>query len=65
MINENEVEKFLTVVLIIILYIWNEYVDYNGNCRLSEEVVEMEHELVELRKHISAQGIIVQDLMIV
>lgn len=30
---------------------------------MSEEVVEMEHELVELRKHISAQGILVQDLM--
>ncbi|KAK8293122.1 hypothetical protein V6Z11_D06G168700 [Gossypium hirsutum] len=30
---------------------------------MSEEVVEMEHELVELRKHISSQGIIVQDLM--
>ena len=38
-------------------------IDCNGNCRLSEEVVEMEHELVELRKHISSQGIIVQDLM--
>ncbi|XP_016460553.1 exocyst complex component EXO84C [Nicotiana tabacum] len=31
--------------------------------RLSEEVVETEHELNELRKHISAQGILVQDLM--
>uniref|UniRef100_A0A7C8YXS6 Exocyst component Exo84 C-terminal domain-containing protein n=1 Tax=Opuntia streptacantha TaxID=393608 RepID=A0A7C8YXS6_OPUST len=31
--------------------------------RLSEEVVEMEHELSELRKHISAQGILVQDLL--
>uniref|UniRef100_A0A2P2JTR8 Exocyst component Exo84 C-terminal domain-containing protein n=2 Tax=Rhizophora mucronata TaxID=61149 RepID=A0A2P2JTR8_RHIMU len=31
--------------------------------RMSEELVEMEHELVELRKHISAQGILVQDLM--
>ncbi|KAI8010559.1 Exocyst complex component EXO84C [Camellia lanceoleosa] len=30
---------------------------------LSEEVVEVEHELNELRKHISAQGILVQDLM--
>lgn len=30
---------------------------------MSEEVVEMEHELMELRKHISAQGILVQDLM--
>lgn len=37
--------------------------DCNGNCRMSEEVVEMEHELVELRKHISSQGITVQDLM--
>ncbi|XVF40045.1 hypothetical protein PTKIN_Ptkin01aG0080900 [Pterospermum kingtungense] len=35
----------------------------DGNCRMSEEVVEMEHELIELRKHISSQGIIVQDLM--
>lgn len=33
------------------------------NCRLSEEVVEMNHELNELRKHISAQGILVQDLI--
>jgi hypothetical protein len=32
-------------------------------CRMSEEVVEMEHELIELRKHISAQRILVQDLM--
>lgn len=31
--------------------------------RISEEVVEMEHELIELQKHISAQGILVQDLM--
>ncbi|KAE8725836.1 hypothetical protein F3Y22_tig00008013pilonHSYRG00033 [Hibiscus syriacus] len=31
--------------------------------RMSEEVVEMEHELVELRKHLSSQGIIVQDLL--
>lgn len=31
--------------------------------RLSEEVVEMEHELSDLRKHISAQGILVQDLL--
>ncbi|KAK6264415.1 hypothetical protein QQP08_019044 [Theobroma cacao] len=31
--------------------------------RISEEVVEMEHELIELRKHISSQGILVQDLM--
>ncbi|THG22414.1 hypothetical protein TEA_021446 [Camellia sinensis var. sinensis] len=30
---------------------------------LSEEVVEVEHELNELRKHISAQGILVQGLM--
>lgn len=30
---------------------------------MSEEVVEMEHEMVELRKHISSQGILVQDLM--
>ncbi|KAE7995973.1 hypothetical protein FH972_000724 [Carpinus fangiana] len=30
---------------------------------ISEEAVEMEHELIELRKHISAQRILVQDLM--
>ncbi|XP_011001336.1 PREDICTED: exocyst complex component EXO84C-like isoform X2 [Populus euphratica] len=36
---------------------------YLAFLRMSEEVVEMEHELVELRKHISAQGILVQDLM--
>lgn len=34
-----------------------------GLCRISEEAVEMKHELVELRKHISSQGILVQDLM--
>ncbi|XVF27248.1 hypothetical protein REPUB_Repub14bG0090300 [Reevesia pubescens] len=37
--------------------------NYLAFLRISEEVVEMEHELVELRKHISSQGIIVQDLM--
>ncbi|XP_015880504.2 exocyst complex component EXO84C [Ziziphus jujuba] len=31
--------------------------------RLSEEAIEMEHELIELRKNVSAQGILVQDLM--
>lgn len=31
--------------------------------RISEEVIEMEHELTELQKHISAQRILVQDLM--
>ncbi|XP_028785182.1 exocyst complex component EXO84C [Neltuma alba] len=31
--------------------------------RISEEAVEVKHELIELRKHISAQGILVQDLM--
>ncbi|KAK9937121.1 hypothetical protein M0R45_013933 [Rubus argutus] len=36
---------------------------YLAFLRISEEAVEMEHELVELRKHISAQGILVQDLM--
>lgn len=35
---------------------------YLAFLRLPEEVVEMEHELTELRKHISAQGILVQDL---
>ncbi|XP_050232207.1 exocyst complex component EXO84C [Mercurialis annua] len=36
---------------------------YLAFLRMSEEVVEMEHELVELRKHISTQGILVQDMM--
>lgn len=36
---------------------------YLAFLRLSEEVVEMEHELNDLRKNISAQGILVQDLM--
>ncbi|KAJ9168461.1 hypothetical protein P3X46_019982 [Hevea brasiliensis] len=36
---------------------------YLAFLRMSEEVVEMEHELVELQKHISTQGILVQDLM--
>ncbi|PON74169.1 Cullin repeat-like-containing domain containing protein [Trema orientale] len=31
--------------------------------RMSEEAKEMQHELIELQKHISAQGILVQDLM--
>lgn len=31
--------------------------------RISEEAVEMKHELNELQKHISSQGILVQDLM--
>ncbi|KAK9014193.1 hypothetical protein V6N11_005360 [Hibiscus sabdariffa] len=41
----------------------NRRTKYLAFWRMSEEVVEMEHELVELRKHISSQGIIVQDLM--
>ncbi|KAL1095603.1 hypothetical protein V6Z11_D06G168700 [Gossypium hirsutum] len=41
----------------------NRRTTYLAFLRMSEEVVEMEHELVELRKHISSQGIIVQDLM--
>lgn len=36
---------------------------YLAFLRISDEVVEMEHELIELQKHISAQGILVQDLM--
>jgi hypothetical protein len=31
--------------------------------RISEEVIEAEQELIELQKHVSAQGILVQDLM--
>ncbi|GKV36855.1 hypothetical protein SLEP1_g44941 [Rubroshorea leprosula] len=36
---------------------------YLAFLRISEEVIEMEHELVELQKHISSQRILVQDLM--
>ncbi|XP_038711645.1 exocyst complex component EXO84C isoform X2 [Tripterygium wilfordii] len=41
----------------------NMQTKYLAFLRMTEEVVEMDHELVELRKHISAQGILVQDLM--
>ncbi|KAI3776815.1 hypothetical protein L1987_46605 [Smallanthus sonchifolius] len=41
----------------------NTRTKYLAFLRLSEEVVEMEHELNELRKNISAQGILVQDLL--
>ncbi|KZV42511.1 hypothetical protein F511_38536 [Dorcoceras hygrometricum] len=36
---------------------------YLAFLRLSDEVVETKHELNELQKHISAQGLLVQDLM--
>ncbi|KAK3125405.1 hypothetical protein QOZ80_7BG0604460 [Eleusine coracana subsp. coracana] len=36
---------------------------YLAFLRISEEVVEAEQELIELQKHVSAQGILVQDLM--
>ncbi|KAF8412718.1 hypothetical protein HHK36_000687 [Tetracentron sinense] len=41
----------------------NMHSKYLAFLRISEEVVEMEHELIELQKHVSAQGILVQDLM--
>ncbi|KAL0352694.1 UNVERIFIED_CONTAM: Exocyst complex component EXO84C [Sesamum angustifolium] len=41
----------------------NTRTKYLAFLRLSDEVVEMKHELNELQKHISAQGILVQDLM--
>lgn len=41
----------------------NTRAKYLAFLRLSEEVFEMEHELIEVRKHISAQGILVQDLL--
>lgn len=41
----------------------NMQTKYLAFLRISDEVVEMEHELVELRKHVSAEGILVQDLM--
>lgn len=36
---------------------------YLAFLRISEEAVEVKHELIYLQKHISAQGILVQDLM--
>ncbi|KAM7271576.1 hypothetical protein ACFE04_030790 [Oxalis oulophora] len=36
---------------------------YLSFLRISEEVVEMEHEMTDLRNHISAQGILVKDLI--
>ncbi|KAJ3674847.1 hypothetical protein LUZ60_005463 [Juncus effusus] len=36
---------------------------YLAFLRLSEEAVEVEHELITLQKHVSAQGMLVQDLM--
>ncbi|XP_072987621.1 exocyst complex component EXO84C [Typha latifolia] len=36
---------------------------YLAFLRISEEVVEVEQELIELQKHVSSQGILVQDLM--
>ncbi|PIN02337.1 Exocyst complex subunit [Handroanthus impetiginosus] len=41
----------------------NTRTKYLAFLRLSDEVVEMKHELNELHKHISGQGILVQDLM--
>ncbi|KAK4803040.1 hypothetical protein SAY86_001243 [Trapa natans] len=41
----------------------NSRTKYLAFLRISEEVVEMKHELSELQKHISSQGILVQDLM--
>ncbi|KAI3856874.1 hypothetical protein MKX03_036180 [Papaver bracteatum] len=41
----------------------NMHTKYQAFLRISEEVGEMEHELIELQKHVSAQGILVQDLM--
>ncbi|KAK1279183.1 hypothetical protein QJS04_geneDACA017537 [Acorus gramineus] len=41
----------------------NMHTKYLAFLRISEEVIEMEQELIELQKHISSQGILVQDLM--
>lgn len=41
----------------------NMHSKYLAFLRISEEVVEMEHELIELQKHVSTQGILVQDLI--
>ncbi|PIA37801.1 hypothetical protein AQUCO_03000377v1 [Aquilegia coerulea] len=36
---------------------------YLAFLRISEEAVEVKHELIELQKHVSTQGILVQDMM--
>ncbi|CAL5083552.1 unnamed protein product [Urochloa decumbens] len=41
----------------------NRQSKYLAFLRISEEVVEAEQELIELQKHVSSQGILVQDLM--
>ncbi|KAG6398950.1 hypothetical protein SASPL_140422 [Salvia splendens] len=41
----------------------NTRTKYLAFLRLSDEVVEMKHELNELQKHISSHGILIQDLM--
>ncbi|XP_065853468.1 exocyst complex component EXO84C [Euphorbia lathyris] len=41
----------------------NMQTKYLAFLRMSDEVVELEHELLELQKHISTQRIVVQDLM--
>ncbi|CAK8577373.1 unnamed protein product [Lathyrus sativus] len=41
----------------------NMHSKYLAFLRISEEAVEVKHELIDLQKHISAQGILVQDLM--
>ncbi|KAI3891850.1 hypothetical protein MKW92_010558 [Papaver armeniacum] len=43
----------------------NMHTKYQAFLRISEEVGEMEHELIELQKHVPARGILVQDLMTV
>ncbi|KAG1347646.1 exocyst complex component EXO84C [Cocos nucifera] len=41
----------------------NMHSKYLAFLRISEEVIEVEQELIELQKHVSAQGILVQDLI--
>lgn len=41
----------------------NMHLKYLAFLMISEEAVEVKHELIDLQKHISAQGILVQDLM--
>ncbi|KAK8938827.1 hypothetical protein KSP39_PZI011704 [Platanthera zijinensis] len=41
----------------------NVHSKYLGFLRISEEVIEMEQELIDLQKHVSVQGVLVQDLM--
>ncbi|XP_074583758.1 exocyst complex component EXO84C [Curcuma longa] len=70
-IYQSDTEKGIRKVCSELLELKDAVENLSGNTqskylaflRLSEEVIEMEQELIDLQKHVSAQGIIVQDLM--